>query len=218
MKKLLFRSLLIALVLVVIFSCDNPLKEHKCSVIKKEYYGSTNTNIYVRVPSQLNEDQLKKIALQLRTKNDDVQFLHIDYLLPNMQYGHKPWATTNFIPELEIVIIGSNNSADTNAQESSRQSTRNLKAEYKVENVRIAKDYSNAWGVKGMIRNKTSTNIKGDVKIKFINSKGDILHTARAFVNDGDSFRPGQAAPFEYYTNPSDFIDVVNFDIDFYKR
>lgn len=87
-----------------------------------------------------------------------------------------------------------------------------------VENVRIVKEYNNAWGVKGQIKNNTGQKIKGAVKIKFINSNGDIVHNNRAFVNDGDSFDSGQSANFEYFTDPSKFKDVVDFKVDFYER
>ena len=50
----------------------------------------------------------------------------------------------------------------------------------KVENVKIKKEHSNAWAVTGMIRNESSVNIKGAVKIKFLNSKGDVVHNNRA--------------------------------------
>ena len=89
---------------------------------------------------------------------------------------------------------------------------------YKVENVRIEKDHSNAWGVKGMIRNVSSANISGAVKIKFINSNGDIVHSTRAYVNDGDPIKPGQAGPFEYFVAPKVFEDLSKFDVEFYEQ
>lgn len=87
-----------------------------------------------------------------------------------------------------------------------------------VEDVKIVKEHSNAWAVKGKIRNNTTRPIKGAVKIKFINSKGDIVHNNRAFVNGGDSFDPGQAANFEYFTDPKTFDDVIDFKVEFYER
>ena len=87
-----------------------------------------------------------------------------------------------------------------------------------IENVKISKDHKNAWAVKGLVRNNTSSTIKGAVNIKFINSKGDIVHTTKSFVNGDDYFDSGQAAIFEYFTDPSDFIDVVDFKIEFYER
>lgn len=89
---------------------------------------------------------------------------------------------------------------------------------FSVENVRISKDHRNAWAVKGSIRNKASHAIKGAVKIKFVNSKGDIVHSNRAYVNGGDSFEAGQAANFEYFTDPETFNDVVDFKVEFYEQ
>lgn len=88
----------------------------------------------------------------------------------------------------------------------------------KVENVKINKDNKFAWAVVGMIRNESSSNIKGYVKIKFLNSNGDIVHTTKAKVNDGDSFGPNQAARFDYYTKPIDFDGVTSFDVHFVEK
>ncbi|WP_236979968.1 hypothetical protein [Membranihabitans maritimus] len=87
-----------------------------------------------------------------------------------------------------------------------------------VENVRIEKDFPNAWGVKGSIRNKTNRSIKGTVKIKFINGKGDIVHSSRAYVNDGDPFGAGQSANFEYFVEPKTFDGVKDFEVEFFER
>ncbi len=56
------------------------------------------------------------------------------------------------------------------------------------------------------------------MKIKFINSKGDIVHSNRANVNSGDYFSSGQAANFEYFVSSEKFKDVVDFQIEFYER
>ena len=118
-------------------------------------------------------------------------------------------------------IIFSDKIASTSSNSGSRSTPSNSSPirsspKYKVENVRIEKDHSNAWGVKGMIRNVSSANISGAVKIKFINSKGDIVHSTRAYVNDGDPIKPGQAGPFEYFVAPKVFEDVSKFDVEFY--
>lgn len=87
-----------------------------------------------------------------------------------------------------------------------------------VENVRISKDHSSTWAVKGLIRNKTAYAIKGAVKIKFVNSNGDIVNSKRAYVNGGDFFDSGQAASFEYFADSEEFNDVVDFQVIFYER
>ncbi|MDE5423360.1 zinc ribbon domain-containing protein [Ancylomarina sp. DW003] len=110
----------------------------------------------------------------------------------------------------------STNVSNNSYKSENYKSYTSLTVDVSVENVRISKDHNNAWAVKGAIRNNTTHSIKGAVKIKFINSKGDIVHTNRAYVNDGDSFESGQAANFEYFVSPETFDDVVDFKIEFY--
>ena len=88
----------------------------------------------------------------------------------------------------------------------------------KVENVRIKEDSKFAWAVVGMIRNESSSDIKGYVKIKFLNLGGDIVYTTKAKVNDGDSFGPGIAASFDYFTEPKNFDGVTDFEVEFVKK
>ena len=95
---------------------------------------------------------------------------------------------------------------------------REILSKVEVENIQIKKEYSNAWAVTGLVRNISSTDIKGAVKVKFLNSNGDVVHNNAAFVNDGDPIRPGQAGNFEYYADPDKFDDVTNFDVLFYER
>jgi len=97
-------------------------------------------------------------------------------------------------------------------------SQRSYASDVRAENVRIVKEHSNAWAVKGMVRNLENHSIKGYVKIKFLNSQGDILKTANAYVNDGDPLSPGQAGAFEYWTGPKDFQGVVNFQVIYKDR
>ena len=89
---------------------------------------------------------------------------------------------------------------------------------HEVENVKIKEDSKFAWAVVGMIRNKSSSDIKGYVKIKFLNSTGDIVYTTKARVNDGDSFGPGRAASFDYFTEPKNFEGVTDFEVDFVEK
>ena len=51
-----------------------------------------------------------------------------------------------------------------------------------------------------------------------VDSNGDIVKTYSAFVNGGDPLKPGQAGPFEYWTNPDDFDGVVDFQVIFVSR
>ena len=87
-----------------------------------------------------------------------------------------------------------------------------------AENIKLDKKYDNAWILKGMIRNNTNNRIKGGVNIKFKNSNNDIVHTAKAFVNNGDYLEKNQAGNFQYATAPSDFDGVVDYEIDFFEN
>jgi len=88
-------------------------------------------------------------------------------------------------------------------------------AQVAVEDVRIEKTFPDTWGVVGKIRNLGRHPIRGYVKIKFLDSRGDILRSNLAPVNDKDPLRPGQAGPFDYYTNRRNFDGVESFDIIF---
>ena len=87
-----------------------------------------------------------------------------------------------------------------------------------VENLELRKDHTNAWSIKGMLRNNELNSIKGHVKIKFLNSKGDVLRSALAPVNGNDSLSPGQAGVFKYTTRPVEFENVTNYDVIFVGR
>ena len=87
----------------------------------------------------------------------------------------------------------------------------------RVESVNLYK-YGSAWAVKGQIRNLENHPIKGYAKIKFLNSRGDIVASHSARVNDLDPIKSGQSASFEYYDIPSEFEDVVNFQVIFEDR
>lgn len=101
---------------------------------------------------------------------------------------------------------------------SKENETEEFSSKTNVENVKIKKDNENAWTVTGMIRNNSPSNIKGSVKIKFLTSNSDIIHTTKTRVNDGDILKPGQAGVFDYYTEPKNFNGVTDFDIKFYQQ
>ena len=85
----------------------------------------------------------------------------------------------------------------------------------KVENIQVVKEHSNAWALKGLIRNNENHPIKGYVKIKFVNTNGDIVASHSAYVNDGDQIAPRQAGPFKYYSSPNEFESVTHYQIIF---
>ena len=91
-------------------------------------------------------------------------------------------------------------------------------SEVSIEGLNLKKELSNAWAIAGKVRNMESSSIKGYVKIKFLDSEGDITKTVKAYVNDMDPIEPGQAGPFEYWTSPSDFSGVSNYQVIFVDR
>lgn len=133
---------------------------------------------------------------------------------PKKKKGCFTWILVFIVLLLAFFYYYGKNSSSSSTNDSYSTSTTNVS----VENVRISKDHSNAWAVKGSIRNNKTHSINGAVKIKFINSNGDIVHSNRAYVNGGDSFSPGQSANFEYFTDPKTFNDVVDFQVEFYER
>lgn len=111
-----------------------------------------------------------------------------------------------------------NSKKNETVQFSNKTKTVEFSNKTKTENVKINKDNKYAWAVTGMIRNNSSSNIKGAVKIKFLTSSGDIVHTTRTKINDGDILKPGQAGNFDYYTEPENFNGVTDFDVEFYEQ
>ena len=87
-------------------------------------------------------------------------------------------------------------------------------SDVKVEDIQ-AKKVPGACRVFGKVRNLENHAIKGYVKIKFLDGNGDILKTANTDVNGLDPIKPGQAGPFEYYTEPENCFGVVSFQVLF---
>lgn len=117
-----------------------------------------------------------------------------------------------------VIFVMNNNSKSKYDYRINKTNTSFKKNKVGIENVHINKKNKYAWSVEGMVRNKTSSNIKGYVKIKFVNSNGDITYTTMTKVNDGDYFKPSQSANFDYYTEPNNFEGVIDFDIIFIEK
>jgi hypothetical protein len=71
------------------------------------------------------------------------------------------------------------------------------------------------WVVLGKVRNLEKHPIRGFVKIKFIDANRNIVKSVNAFVTSRDSLAPGQAAPFELWTNFRGSAGELDFEIDF---
>lgn len=91
-------------------------------------------------------------------------------------------------------------------------------SEFAVENVKVEKEFNNAWTLKGMVRNNSGHPASIAVKLKFLNAQGDVLHASKAVVNNWDAVEPGKAAVFEYATDPKNFDGVTDYDVEPYER
>lgn len=137
MKKLLFNVIILEFVLLVA-ACSGPksnkyqetesqqssitdqekpmaldaLQEYDCKIIKEEELQNIKKSIYIQIPEQLTEKQLRAIADQIKDRNTKYQRLFIFYLLPDMKIGSGAWATTHYNPNLEIKIMGVNKATE----------------------------------------------------------------------------------------------------------
>ncbi len=100
----------------------------------------------------------------------------------------------------------------------SKDPTPKISTNVTVEDIKVDKQLKDSWTISGKIKNISDKAVKGIVKIKFINSKGDIVHKHKAMVNDGDSIVPGNTANFKYSAKAKKFDDVVDYKVEFYER
>jgi len=107
MKNLIFKTAIYAII-IMIASCSgqNALEKYNCKILKTEPMNMIKKTIYIQIPKQLTEVQLKEIATKMRNENKEYEKLFIFYLLPDMTIGSEAWATTHYNTELEINIIG----------------------------------------------------------------------------------------------------------------
>ena len=71
------------------------------------------------------------------------------------------------------------------------------------------------WAIEGSVRNLEDHDIKGYVRIGFLNSNGSIVKLVFAAVNDAQPFAPGAGGAFVYQTFRSYFRGVADFDVVF---
>lgn len=64
-------------------------------------------NLEIRLKYKITNEELKRIAKELRKTRKSYDKLWIFYYLPDMKIGSGAWATTHFTPDLEINILGS---------------------------------------------------------------------------------------------------------------
>ena len=136
--------------------------------------------------------------------------------------GSSSISSSSESPSLER-SVSSKSPIQSRTSESSRSRETRVRSEatsvtWRAENVHMEKTHSNAWCVKGSIRNLAKSSVKGTVRIKFIDINGDVIASYSAYVNDLDPIMPNQAGPFEYFTRPSDFDNVDHFEVLFRLR
>lgn len=109
MKKLTSKIFISAITIMFVISCGQyALEKYNCKILDTETMKTIKKIIYIQIPEQLTEPQLKEIAAQMRNENRNYERLFIFYLLPEMEIGFGAWATTHYNTELEISIMGAN--------------------------------------------------------------------------------------------------------------
>jgi hypothetical protein len=89
-------------------------------------------------------------------------------------------------------------------------------ADVEIKNISVDQTFDTSlWAIKGTVRNMESRPIKGYVKIKFLNAKGQIFKAAATAVNDTNPLDPDQIGKFLYPAFKSYFRRAVNFQVNF---
>ena len=101
-----FLPIVLSAILIISCSSNNLLDEYNCKIVRTEEAGSAKRSLIIRTQTKLSEDELKDIALYLRSKNKRYERLFILYYLPDTSTSSAAWATTHFNPSLEIKIQG----------------------------------------------------------------------------------------------------------------
>ena len=112
MKRLIY-----ILTVTVFISCGGPQTnipdDVKYDIIDEEINDKmSKCNLNIRLNKKVDEVVLKDIALTLREDRKNFKNLWIFYLLPDMEPGAGAWATTHFIPDLELKILGATEQED----------------------------------------------------------------------------------------------------------
>ena len=89
-------------------------------------------------------------------------------------------------------------------------------AEVEIEGLNVDQtSNSSFWAIEGSVRNLETHPIKGYVKIKFLNTKGHIVKSVAAAVNDSQPLGASKAGELLYRTFSSHFRDIVDFKVVF---
>ena len=71
------------------------------------------------------------------------------------------------------------------------------------------------WAIEGSVRNLEDHDIKGYVRIGFVDSNGTMVKLVFAAVNDAQPVAPGAVGAFKYQTFSSYFRGVEDFNVVF---
>jgi hypothetical protein len=89
-------------------------------------------------------------------------------------------------------------------------------AEVEIKNIYVDQTFDTSlWAIKGTVRNLASRPIKGYVKIKFLNGRGQIFKAAATEVNDSKPLEPDQIGKFRYPAFKRYFRPAVDFQVIF---
>ena len=89
-------------------------------------------------------------------------------------------------------------------------------AEVEIEGLNVDQiSNSSFWAIEGSVRNLETHSIKGYVNIKFLNTKGHIVKSVAAAVNNCQPLGPSEVGAFLYRTFSSHFRDIVDLKVVF---
>jgi hypothetical protein len=98
--------LLSALILFVVSTISKAV-DFTYKIIDINRLGTIKCEITVRLNKRISEDALRKLAIELHTKEPKkYDRIFITYYLPGMTVGAGAWATTHFNPNLDVRILG----------------------------------------------------------------------------------------------------------------
>ena len=102
------KNLLICIFSGILVSCAGTDSTVNYTVItEKEVQIETDNSIViieVKLDKEINENELKKVALEIKKERPGKEYFWISYYLKSEKEENKIWAISNFIPELTIEI------------------------------------------------------------------------------------------------------------------
>ncbi|HNR85315.1 MAG TPA: hypothetical protein PKN22_01300 [Taishania sp.] len=109
------KSRLFFVILVLFFSCNNSLISNDINykiIETTENKNISKINIKVLLPEKVNRKKLENIAYEIKETYSNFENIWISYFIPNMEINSVSWAFSNFTPNLEIEIVGTDGRTD----------------------------------------------------------------------------------------------------------